>query len=154
MTFSALQAEDRRRQVAALLRQGYREIQIARQLGVAPSTVSKDATRLRAEWRQLRDRDRDAWIETELAKLDAAEAEAWRFVAEGGRPRLFGLDRVLAVMDRRARLLGLDAPTKIDIAQSVKDRAEAVAREHDLDVAEVMAEMEAVLAGRVDSSTA
>ena len=145
--------DDRRHAVATLLREGKTQGQIATELGVSRITIVKDVAALRAEWQTLRERNRDAWMEMELAKLDAAEAVAWEHVRSSPKSKLFGLDRVLAIIDRRAKLLGLDAPLKVDIARTVREKAIEVARENDLDVDEVMAEMEAILAGREDAIT-
>jgi orotate phosphoribosyltransferase-like protein len=152
MAYSHAEIDDRRQQVAALRRQGRTMAQIARELGVSTATISIDVRAMQVEWQELHRRDHDAWMMTELAKLDALEAAAWEQVA-ASKGRMFGIDRVLAIMDRRAKLLGLDAPTKIDLTQSVRAKAEEIARENDLSVDDVMAEMEAILAGRPDSTT-
>ena len=63
----------------------------------------------RAVQRALRDRvvaDVDELREVELARLDALQAAAWP-LAEAGD--LAAIDSVLRVMDKRARLLGLNA---------------------------------------------
>jgi hypothetical protein len=151
MAFSRARIDDRRRDVAALLREGKTQAQIARDLRVSIQLVNQDVQALQAEWRELHARDRDVWMAQELAKLDAAEAVAWDHVRTNVKGKLFGLDRVLAIMDRRAKLLGLDAPTKIDLTQNVRAKAEEIARENDLSVDDVMAEMEAILAGRSDA---
>ena len=45
----------------------------------------------------------------ELARLDALLAALW---PQQGEPAV--VDRVLRIMERRAKLLGLDAPTRVD----------------------------------------
>lgn len=42
----------------------------------------------------------------ELLRLDELQEVAWRFAMAG---QLTGIDRVLKIMERRAKLLGLDA---------------------------------------------
>ena len=51
-------------------------------------------------------------IELETQRLDAMLTTLWPQVAKG---HLGAIDRVLRLMDRRARLLGLDAPSKKDV---------------------------------------
>jgi hypothetical protein len=50
------------------------------------------------------------------------------------------VDSVLRIMERRAKLLGLDAPTKIDW----RDSAAQTAKDLGLDPSEVLAEAEAI----------
>jgi len=46
----------------------------------------------------------------ELSTLDLMQAECMKlFLDEGNRGRLFAADRVLSIMERRAKLMGLDA---------------------------------------------
>ena len=58
----------------------------------------------------------------EVARLDALLAGIWS-EATGGK--LFAIDRVLMIMDRRAKLLGLDAPQKVDHEHRIQMLAEA-----------------------------
>lgn len=68
-------------------------------------------------------------------------------------PDLFAVDRVLMIMQRRARLLGLDAPTKKQITGEwvMKDAASKVAESYGLDPREVLAQAEELLKG-IESS--
>ena len=54
----------------------------------------------------------------ELDRLDALQRSLWPAALKGDLRDLPAVDRVLAVMGRRARLLGLDAPATIVGAQS------------------------------------
>jgi hypothetical protein len=47
----------------------------------------------------------------ELQRLDALYLKAWEAVEEGDLP---SIDRCLRIMERRAKLLGLDAAEKIE----------------------------------------
>ena len=59
----------------------------------------------------------------ELAKLDLLEHELLPVALSGG-PKggvsLRAVDRVLAIRDRRARMLGLDAPSKVEATFKVE----------------------------------
>jgi len=106
MVFSQAPIEQRRAKVAELLRHHYTEGQIARKLGAGLRTVSRDVVALREEWRSHRTIDTDAWVDAELDRLAVAERAVWPKVEKGD---LWAIDRLLAIMDRRTRYLGLDA---------------------------------------------
>lgn len=55
----------------------------------------------------------------ELERLDRIEAAAWVRV-DNDDPR--ALDVLIRISDRRARLLGLDAPAKVDLSMDAVDR--------------------------------
>jgi len=136
--------EQRRQQVGELYVKGSTQSQIARELGVAQSTVSADLKAIRREWRDSRVRDFDEAVAVELKKLDHLEREAWsgwersqqpaestkvsqdgagkraeRIVKQQqGDPRY--LEQVHRCITGRRTLLGLDAPTRI--APTIRDR--------------------------------
>lgn len=102
---------------------------------VPPMRVYKDLKQLLINWKREHEENIDLYITKELSKLDKIEAELWdawerskkRIVSKirqsglkkersetfAGNPRY--LDLVLSVQQRRAKLLGLDAPVKVDI---------------------------------------
>ena len=97
----------RRVQVAALRLAHLSQPEIARQVGVALATVNADLQALRKEWAERRLTSYEEWLEEELAKLDRLERSLLPLAIQG---KVTVVDRVLAIMDRRAKLLGLDAP--------------------------------------------
>ena len=102
---------------------------------VPPMRVYKDLKQLLINWKREHEENIDLYITKELSKLDKIEAELWdawerskkRIVSKirqsglktersetfAGNPRY--LDLVLSVQQRRAKLLGLDAPVKGDL---------------------------------------
>ncbi len=102
---------------------------------VPPMRVYKDLKQLLINWKREHEENIDLYITKELSKLDKIEAELWdawerskkRIVSKirqsglkterseifTGNPRY--LDLVLSVQQRRAKLLGLDAPVKVDL---------------------------------------
>ena len=84
------------------------ERQMAARLGVSQSTISRDVHSIRASWRAHATRDYEKLVAEENAKLDVLE-QAW---FEKATVELDAVDRVLRIMERRARLLGLDRPTR------------------------------------------
>lgn len=121
----------RRLQALDLAAQGYSVRTIAAQLGIAKSTAHEDiGWAMAATMQPAADQIRALEIE----KLDALEESALgvqlrdhvvlyqgepveidgRVVLDDG-PRLQAIDRRVRIADRRARLLGLDAPTRSEV---------------------------------------
>lgn len=81
---------------------------IARRLEVGQATVSRDITAVKLQYRA----ERQERIDQDAAILDSIEQEcAVRYQREKAGE---WIDRRLRVHERRAKLLGLDAPAKID----------------------------------------
>lgn len=122
------------RQIADLLNQRNAKMGLDYAL-VPPMRVYKDLKQLLINWKREHEENIDLYITKELSKLDKIEAELWdawerskkRIVSKirqsglkkersenfAGNPRY--LDLVLSVQQRRAKLLGLDAPVKVDM---------------------------------------
>lgn len=96
--------------------------------------VRRELDRLRAEIAE----SSEAIVTLEEQRLDAMITVLWPQVAKGNQG---AVDRVLRIMERRAKLLGLDAPTKADVTSGgqpltfrvVYDRDERSAFEDDAD---------------------
>lgn len=101
--------EGRRSQVAALLLENKSEREIARTLDVSKTTARNDIAAVRAEWQERRLTSVDTWMSEELKRLDVAMAAIWPHVQSGDN---WSIDRMIAIMERRAKYLGLDA--KVD----------------------------------------
>lgn len=104
-------ATERRLQALQLRMAGAPYHAIAARLGVsigqAHADVQTELQRIAAE-----SADVAADVRTlELERLDALLLALWAQAKQGNQG---AVDRVLRVMERRAKLLGLDAPTKID----------------------------------------
>lgn len=145
-TMSRSSAKDeiaaRRSTVAQLVIAHHSLRSIADDLGVNKSTIHRDIEALRIEWQKQRLAAMDQAAAEDLQRLSAIERTLWPFVQRGD---LQALDRLLKVMERKAKLLGLDAPDRIE--HLLKSEAEKVAAELGLDVTEVLASAEAILAG-------
>jgi hypothetical protein len=83
---------------------------IARQCGYSNASACRKAV--------MRELDRcvvknvDELRTEELESLELLERECWRIFADKNREKsqLFAVDRILAIKDRRAKLMGLDTP--------------------------------------------
>lgn len=68
-------------------------------------TIHADLESLKIEWQENAARDASEFISEQLAELDELKKSAWKDKR---------YDVVMKCMERRAKLLGLDKPTKID----------------------------------------
>lgn len=102
-----------RRVEALKLRQAgasYREI--GRTLGIDAMTAHSD---VKAAVAELNEQQNELAIEVrrlELERLDRMQLALWKQAMDGNQG---AHDRVLRIMERRAKLLGLDAPTRAEL---------------------------------------
>ncbi|MEW1974154.1 helix-turn-helix domain-containing protein [Microbacterium profundi] len=101
-TSKRIERASRRAEAFALRRNGVSTAAIAQHLGVHPRTVS---TWIREAIQAIPGEDASAIRAMELERLDAILAPQMRLALAGDG---FAVDRVLRIMERRARLLGLD----------------------------------------------
>lgn len=107
-----IEAKERALKALELRKKGMRYEQIAQQLGYtnrgsAHKAVMKELKLLAKECLEEAAQVRDL----ELQRLDALYLKAWEAVEEGDLP---AIDRCLRIMERRAKLLGLDAAEKVE----------------------------------------
>jgi transposase len=135
--------EERRAQVAQLLTRHHTYREMAQQLGVSHSTIGEDVKVIRERWRERACTDYADLLAEEMAKLDLLEREILPKALSGGPEggvNLRAVDRVLAIRDRRARMLGLDAPSKVEAVLKVElivRALEATVEELGLDATQV-----------------
>lgn len=87
--------------------------QIGKQLGVSEKTAYYDVQRELARLQTMRTKRAEDLRGLELARLDRMALALNRKIA-GGEER--AITAMLRLMERRARLLGLDAATKVDLS--------------------------------------
>ena len=101
-TSKRIERATRRAEAFALRRNGVSTATIAQHMGVHPRTVS---TWIREAVQAIPAEDADAIRALELERLDAILAPQMRLALAGDG---YAVDRVLRIMERRARYLGLD----------------------------------------------
>jgi hypothetical protein len=106
----AAETIEKERRALGLRRAGITYDEIARQIGYSNASGARKAV-MRALRRTLQD-DADATRQLEAERLDRLQAGVWSAAAGGD---VQALDRVLKIMDRRAKLLGLDVPAKHEL---------------------------------------
>lgn len=109
------QIEDNRRDITRLYLRGKIQPEIAELLGISRAMVAYDLKAIQEQWRGDTVRDLDADKAWELAKIDELERTYWAIwessrETRDGNPAYLG--GVLKCIQRRAKLLGLDAPAK------------------------------------------
>lgn len=126
-----LRAAERQRQALELRRAGHSFPTIARHLGyrAASGAYAAVLAGLRATLRE----PADALRELEAQRCDQLQAAVWPAALQG-EPR--AVLACLKVMERRARLLGLDAPQLVDIRLRLRVLAESLGLDPDAAIAE------------------
>lgn len=128
---NALSATERQRAALALRAAGLTLEAIASQLGYKDASgayraICTGLTRtLREPAEQLRT--------LELERLDRMQEAIWPSVVAG---KLIAIDRALAIQERRAKYLGLDAPARIDVETRIRVMAEQMGLDPDAAVKE------------------
>ena len=107
-----LLAAERTRQATALKKAGKTYVEIMAALGISKGAAVKAVQRGLAEIKEETSRDAEELRAIESARLDTAQAAIWAQVLKGD---LGAVDRFVRLSQRRAALLGLDAPTKSEL---------------------------------------
>jgi vacuolar-type H+-ATPase subunit H len=90
---------------------GYQEI--AHALGIGVATAHRHVQSALAESRAQISAEADELRSEELSRLDAMTAGLWPRARKG---EAAAVDRMLKIMERRAKLLGLDAPERRELS--------------------------------------
>ena len=113
-----LEIQRDRAEIATLRVRGLKQWEIAEKLNLSQPQISKELVAIDQEWKRSANIDFDEMRSRQLAKLDELERRSWsayeRSVSVNGvgDPRFF--KSILDVIDRRCKLLGLDAPEKME----------------------------------------
>jgi hypothetical protein len=105
-----VRAEVQRGDAVQLRLAGATYTQIAQRLGVSRSYGYYLVSTALARTRARTEESATEMLALDLGRLDALLLGIWQTAVAGN---LLAIDRVLKILERRARLLGLDAPTKV-----------------------------------------
>lgn len=141
---NALAAAERQRQALELRKAGVGFQAIADRLGYKDHSGAYRA--VKTALKKTLQEPADEVRRVEVERLDAMLLGLWSSAKAGN---LLAVDRVLRIMQRRADLLGLDAPQKREITGDLilRQLSERAAADAGLDPAVVLAEAERILAG-------
>lgn len=102
----------RDRRIIQARRAGKEIWDIAEEHDITPATVSNIINKRLSQTIRLRDQEVDLLRQQELDRLDAVQAAAWPMAQEG---HIDSLKICMNAIDRRCKLLGLDAPQQMEI---------------------------------------
>lgn len=124
---NANEIRERRQKVTELARQGYRQWEIAEMTGVKQSTIAQDLKIMEAIWIRSGMLDVHLIKLRQLNKLDEMEQIAiQRLEALAKDPRAGSrwLEERRKIIERRCKILGLDAPKQLDISVEIGETKE------------------------------
>lgn len=102
----------RDRRIIQARRSGKSIDDIADDFGLTPQTISRIINTRLAQTIRLRDTEIDLLRQQELERLDAVQQAAWSAAMDG---HIDSLKIVMNAVDRRCKLLGLDAPAQLEV---------------------------------------
>ena len=114
-----LEAIEKQRQALELRRAGATYEEIARAVGYGTSRSAAYKAVMSAIHRVLQE-PAEAVLVLELQRLDKLQMAIWSKAMAGDEK---AIGRVLEIMGRRARLLGIDQPRRIDITARIRELA-------------------------------
>ncbi len=117
--------QERRSKVAVMLLGHSSVLGMATALGVNRNTITADIKAIREEWKHDRSGAYERYAAEEVPKLDMLEHALWTKAMAGSGE---AVERILMIMERRARLLGLDEPAKLRINVVTEDELDAEIR--------------------------
>lgn len=117
---AAIERSERRSRAVHLRREGLTLREVAAELGVSVYTAWDDT---QSAVRDIPKEEADLLRQQEADRLDALQRAVWEAAIAGD---LHAVDRVLKIIERRCRLLGLDAPARIEYPATDLDLDAAV----------------------------
>jgi len=137
-----LDHEENRQKCIDLRRDGKTYAQIGQEMGFtaqrAHAIITKELARIRSERQQSNEDVRDIEIERIdklmgvcMERADPPETKDPELLELQAENRMKAIDRAVKLMDRRAKLLGLDAPKRIDT--SITNNPLSTASDEELD---------------------
>lgn len=109
-TDKELAVQQRRKQSLTLRLSGMTYAEIAENLGVSNYTAWQDVNQALAD---IPKSEADQLREEEVGRLDRMQRAVWDAALAGD---LQAMQTVLKIVDRRAKLLGLDAPQQVELS--------------------------------------
>lgn len=142
MSPNRIQALERARQALSLRREGKRYDEIGEALGITASGAWRLVQRAYRRAQKQNDSEVEFQRKLDLERCDVAISALWPNVLAG---KYGAIERLMQVLERRAKLLGLDAPVKVDIEHRIR----AIAAEAGLDPEEAVREAQRIVSAGI-----
>src|SRR6478609_6949030 len=113
-----LESKERRQQALSLLMAGFSFEQIGERLSIAEGTVKNLVEKILS---RVVNEAADEMRALENARLDRAQTAIWTKVIAGDLP---SIETFLRISTRRAKMNGLDEPTKVNLSINVRQEME------------------------------
>jgi orotate phosphoribosyltransferase-like protein len=107
------QIAERRIKAFELRKKGNNYREIAKVLGVSAPTILADVRAVLKELSKEQQKEAADYKALELDRLETLQVKMWELAVKGDQG---AVDRVLRIQERRAKLLGLDAPVKTEFS--------------------------------------
>lgn len=124
---------ERRLRALELRKAGRTFVQIGAELGISHQAANKLVKQALDDLAAAAHETAEDMRRLDLERLDAMHAGLWEAAANG---KWLSVDRVLAIMERRAKLAGLDAPAKQQVLGDPDEPLTIVVRYEGLDGAD------------------
>ena len=109
----AAQIEERRIRVSANLLAGLTYRQMASALDVSIGTIANDVKIILGRMQKEQIVNTEDWVTVELSRIDRAMNSIWGQITDAdSKTRLIAIDRMVKLMELRAKYLGLFSPEK------------------------------------------
>lgn len=133
-----ISAAERQAEALKLKKEGTSYREIARKLGYASHSGARKA--VEKALTKIVKEPAESYLKLSLLRLDDMRKALWWKVMTGDVPSILAM---LKIEEREAKLLGLDAPTKIDIEHRIRQ----IATEAGLDPDEAVQEAQRIIGG-------
>jgi AcrR family transcriptional regulator len=141
---------DRQTKVAEMRLAGFTSQRaIAQRLGVDKATISRDFKELDAKFQEIAAQDIVRAKGLDLERIEALIDAIWAKAENGDT---WSIDRIVKLLERKANMLGLDAPKKTEVTgkdggpMQVEHITSMLAADMGLDPEEVLAEADRIVA--------
>lgn len=115
-----IEAQERRAKAIQLRRMGYSMGRIAERLGMSKSSVHKTITKAIDSLQKDIEQDAERARAQELDRIDELQSYLWLNASKGNTQ---AVEKIIKLMERRHKLLGLDAPNKVAATDPDGDEA-------------------------------
>ena len=128
-----LRMAERRTKAISLYKSGWSYRDIAAECEVSHQTIANDIQSTLAQYAKMEEKEAAEIRLVHVERIQAAVKAIWQKVGEGN---LKAIHTLIRLMEREAKLLGLDAPTKVDLEHRVRRMADEMGLDADAAVRE------------------